>query len=92
VISSIYGPLIQGTGIIDCTSSPETLSQIIGLYMGSTQLSNAGAAGYGDYLVVNAYSPCYSSSAHSFQTAELWSVNGTLQGGSDSGWSSLNCT
>ncbi len=92
VISSIYGPLIQGEGIIDCTSSAETLAQIIGLYMGSTQLNNAGGATYGSYLAINVYSPCYSSSAHSFQTAELWSVNGVLQSGANSGWSSLNCT
>jgi hypothetical protein len=92
VISSVYGPLIQGTGVIDCTSSPETLSQIIGLYMGSTQLSNAGGASYGSYLAINAYSPCYSSSGHWFQTAELWSINGTLQTGADSGWSALSCT
>jgi len=92
VISSVYGPLIQGTGVIDCTSSPETLAQIIGLYMGSTQLNNAGGATYGSYLAINTYSPCYSSSAHSFQTAELWSINGALQTGANSGWSSLNCT
>ncbi|HEY5245322.1 MAG TPA: hypothetical protein VIJ60_06605 [Acidimicrobiales bacterium] len=92
VISSIYGPLIQGTGVIDCTSSAETLSMVIGLYMGSTQLSNAGAASYGSYLAVNSYSPCYSSSGHWFQTAQLWSVNGTLQSGADSGWSALSCT
>jgi hypothetical protein len=92
VISSVYGPLIQGTGVIDCTVSPETLAQIIGLYMGSTQLNNAGGATYGSYLAINTYSPCYSSSAHSFQTAELWSINGALQTGANSGWSSLNCT
>ena len=92
VISSVYGPLIQGEGIIDCTSSAETLAEIIGLYMSSTQLNNAGGATYGSYLALNTYSPCYSSSGHWFQTAELWSINGTLQGGSDSGWSALNCT
>ena len=42
VISSIYGPLIQGTGVIDCTVERGDTGEVIGLYMGSTQLSNAG--------------------------------------------------
>ncbi len=92
VIGSIYGPLVQGTGVINCTSSAETLAEIVGLYRSSTEMSNATGSDYGSYLAINAYTPCYSSSAHSFQTDELWAVNGTVEGGSASGWSSLDCT
>jgi hypothetical protein len=92
VIGSIYGPLVQGTGVIDCTSSAETLAEIVGLYRSSTEMSNATGSDYGSYLGINAYTPCYSSSAHSFQTDELWAVNGSVQGGAASGWSSLDCT
>jgi hypothetical protein len=92
VIGSIYGPLVQGTGVIDCTSSAETLAEIVGLYRSSTEVGSATGSDYGSYLGINAYAPCYSSSSHSFQTDELWAVNGAVDGGAASQWSSLNCT
>ncbi|HEX3946238.1 MAG TPA: hypothetical protein VHW47_00975 [Acidimicrobiales bacterium] len=91
VIGSIYGTLIQSTGIIDCSLAGETLAEIVGIYRNGTQIGSASGSGWGGYLGINAYAPCYSSYAHSFQTAELWAVNGSLAG-ADSGWSSLGCS
>jgi len=93
VIGSVYGPLIQSTGVISCTSGSATLGMIVGLYQGgASQLGNAGGAGWGGYLGINAYAACYATGLHYFQTAQLWAVNGATQPGSSSAWDVLDCT
>jgi|GEM_PF-2149461 len=93
VIGSVYGPLIQSEGVISCTSGVATLAIIVGLYQNNgAEKGSASGSGWGGYLGINAYAPCYQTSWNYFQTAELWSVNGAFQGGSDSGWSYLGCT
>jgi len=93
VIGSIYGPLIQSTGVIDCSSGSGTLGMIVGLYQNNGAEKGSGSgSGWGGYLGINAYAACYQTSWNWFQTAEIWAVNGALQAGSDSGWSYLGCT
>jgi hypothetical protein len=94
VITSTFGPLVQGLGIIECVQS-ETLSIIVGLYRGFfTHVgATSGTSGYSSYLGHDAYAPCsYISGTHDFRTSQLWSVNGNYQGGSTSGESALHCT
>jgi hypothetical protein len=94
VITSAFGPLIDGLGIIECTRS-ETLAIIVGLYRGFfTHVgATSGTTGYSSYLGQNAYAPCsYISGTHDFRTSEIWSVNGVNQGGATSGESGLHCT
>ena len=91
VIGSIYGPLIQGTGVIDCSLANENLSMIVGLYQTGSSSWTAGGSAYGSYLGENVYAPCYSSSVHGFQTVEQWAVNSVYQGAVGSGISYYGC-
>jgi hypothetical protein len=93
VIGSTFGPLIQGEGIITCLTS-ESLSEIVSLYRGSTHVgTTATGSGGGTFLGVNSYDGCtVITGTHSFHTAELWSVNGTVQGGATSVSSNLRCS
>lgn len=90
VIGSVYGPLIQGEGIVDC-STPRSLGIIAGIYKGYARVGTASGSGYGYYYSLNAYAPCYASGGNYFVTTELWSVNGAQQPGTQSGWSYLDC-
>lgn len=92
VISSMYGYLIQGEGVIECYNS-ETLSLIVSIYEGSTHVgTTAGGSGSGIIYGLDAYAYCnVISGTNSFHTAQLWSVNGNLQGGATSGSSNLHC-
>lgn len=91
VIGSIFGPLVDGEGTISCSIS-ETLAAIVSLYVGTTHVgTTAGGTDVGTFLGVNSYDPCVSGGPATFHTAELWSVNGTLQGGGTSGGSYLGC-
>lgn len=90
VIGSTFGPLVQGDGTISCLTG-ESLAALVSLYVGSTHVgTTAGGTDIGTYLSVNSYFGCHSGSA-TFHTAELWSVNGSLQGGTTSSPSSLQC-
>ncbi|HVX20948.1 MAG TPA: hypothetical protein VHB02_06355 [Acidimicrobiales bacterium] len=92
VIGSIYGPLIQATGVIDCLSGSATLAMIVGLYQNNgAQKGSGSGSGWGGYLGINAYAPCYQTSWNWFQTAQIWAVNGALQPGASSSWSYLGC-
>ena len=88
----MYGYLIQGAGVIECYNS-ETLSIIASLYEGSTHVgTSAGGSGSGTIYSINAYAYCNRiSGTNGFHTAQIWSVNGNLQGGATSGTSYLNC-
>ncbi len=89
VIGSTFGPLVQGAGTISCLTG-ESLAAIVSLYVGSTHVgTTASGTDVGDYLVVNSYDPCTSGSA-TFQTDELWAVNGNIEGGT-TGRASLQC-
>lgn len=90
VIGSVYGPLIQGTGVISCPL-PETLGLIVGLYERSSELSTTSGGTYGTYYALNVYHACsLISGTNPFKTAQLWSVNGSLYG-STSATSYLDC-
>lgn len=96
VIGSAFGPLVKGIGVVSCPDGNESLSVIASLYertsSGSTHVGNGGSASvFGTYLAVDAYAACSPSTGHQFQTAQLWSVKGTLQAGGVSGWATLNC-
>lgn len=82
VIGSVYGPLIESTGIIDCPY-PNTLGMILSIYeYGSAITTVSGGANTSGYAL-NAYHVCsLISGSNAFQTAELWSVNGSLYGSS----------
>ena len=93
VIGSTFGPLIDGEGVISC-SIAEALAQIVSDYQGSTHVgtTNSGTDS-GKWLGVNSYAPCTTiGGTNSFHTAELWSVNGSLQGGATSPNANLHCT
>ena len=92
VIGSMYGPLVQGEGVVDCGVS-EDMSVIVSLYQGSTHVgTTAGGSATGDYLGVNAYYGCTTiTGTNSFHTAELWAINGNLQGGDTSSSANLHC-
>lgn len=93
VIGSIFGPLVQGEGVVVCLSA-EPLGVIVSIYQGGSQVGGtAGGTGTGNYLAVDAYSPCtVIAGTSTFQTAELYSVYGALQGGGVSAFSSLHCS
>ncbi|MGH9088918.1 MAG: hypothetical protein ACRDYZ_12550 [Acidimicrobiales bacterium] len=91
VIGSIYGPLVEGEGIVDC-AQPRTLAMIVSLYEGFSRVGTASGSTYGYYYALDAFYPCRGiSGTSSFITTELWSVNGALQPGAQSGWSALAC-
>jgi hypothetical protein len=96
VVGSVYGPLVKGIGVVSCPYGNESLSVMASLYersgSGSTHVGNGGSASvFGTYLAVDAYDGCTPSTGHAFQTAQLWSVNGTLQSGASSAWATLGC-
>lgn len=95
VITSIFGRLIQGLGLIQC-ATPETLAIIVGLYRGlftHVGTTMGGTVVGSPYLGVNAYAVCHHiSGTHTFRTSQLWSVNGSYQGGASSGEAKLHCT
>ena len=92
VIGSTFGPLIDGEGIVTC-STGESLAEIVSDYEGSTHVGNtATGTGGGTHLGINAYAACTIVTAtHSFHTAELYSVNGIVQGGATSSSANLHC-
>ena len=92
VIGSTFGPLVMGEGIISC-GTPETLSQIVSIYRSGTQVGGSGSgSNSSNYLAVNAYYGCtVIGGTNPFVTAELWSVNGVVQGGRTSGTGNLHC-
>ncbi|MDA8356218.1 MAG: hypothetical protein M0Z95_07995 [Actinomycetota bacterium] len=92
VIGSVFGPLIQGEGIVECLS-PEPLGLIVSIYQGNTRVGNAaGGTGTGTYLPIDAYAQCVvTSGTHNFVTAELYSVAGYLQGSATSPSATLHC-
>lgn len=94
VVTTIFGRLIKGLGIIQCTTT-ETLAIIVGLYRGFfTHVGTTmGGTAVSSYLGVNAYAVCnHISGTHTFRTSQLWSVNGSSQGGASSGEAALHCT
>lgn len=96
VIGSVFGPLVKGTGVISCPYANENLALIASLYTSSSGGAYAVGKGgststYGTYLSEDAYFGCSPSAGHGFETAQLWSVNGGLQPGATSPWSSLGC-
>ncbi len=94
VITSDFGPLVQGTGVIEC-SIAETLGIIVSIYRGLvTKVGTTnGTTAHGSTLTLNTYYACtVISGTHDFRTSEIWSVNGTDEGGSTSGESALHCT
>jgi hypothetical protein len=72
----------------------ESLAEIVSLYEGSTHVgTTASNTDSGTFLGVNSYDGCtVITGTHSFHTAELWSVNGTVQGGATSINSNLHCS
>lgn len=93
VIGSIYGPLVMGVGEVQCSYSDEDISILASIDENGVQVSGtAGGSAYSSYLQVVVYSECTPVSwTNAFQTAELWSINGVLQGGAVSGANWLNC-
>ncbi|HVX23125.1 MAG TPA: hypothetical protein VHB02_17425 [Acidimicrobiales bacterium] len=91
VIGSIFGPLVDGLGTINC-SVTEDLAAIVSLYIGGTHVgATATGSDSGTYLGVNSFFSCSSGGPNTFHTAELWSVNGVVQGGTTSTGASLGC-
>lgn len=92
VIGSTFGPLVQGEGVISCGTT-ETLAQVVSDYRGNTHVGNsATGSDRGTWLGITAYDGCsVISGTNGFHTAELWSVNGVVQGGATSGTASLHC-
>lgn len=92
VISSTFGPLIDGLGVIRCLYA-ETLSLIVAIYKGFTrQGTQSGGSGGGTWYGINAYAVCsHISGTHTFRTSQLWAVNGVLQGGATSSNAALHC-
>lgn len=89
VVSSIYGPLIQYGGYLDCFFQPENLTIIDGLYnyqagfgyIFTTYWNAAGANNVNEVGDYPSFAPCYSpySPIHLFATSQLNEVNGVLQ-------------
>ncbi len=91
VIGSTFGPLVQGEGTVRCTVS-ENLAAIVSLYVGATHVgTSATGSDTGTTLAVNSYFGCSSGGPNTFHTAELYSVNGIVQGGATSTGASLGC-
>lgn len=96
VVGTIYGPLIEGIGGAGCSYSPEVLGAIVALYSNGSGVGNASGGSSSpnavySYIAPYDYAPCYSSSANAFNTAVIYSVNGTVAGGGSSGNSWLDC-
>jgi len=92
VIGSTFGPLIQGVGIVSCTLVA-SMAEIVSLYKGVTHVGNTNTgSGTGHSLSIDSYAQCtLIGGTNSFHTAELWSVNGVVQGGMTSPSANLNC-
>jgi hypothetical protein len=93
VVGSAYGPLVMGVGEVVCYSSNENISILASIDENGVQVSGtAGGSGYTSFLQVAVYSQCTPVSwTNAFQTAELWSINGVLEGGAVSSASYLGC-
>jgi hypothetical protein len=92
VVGSVFGPLVQGTGIVSCPYSPESISLIADLYRWGASAGNSGGGStYGTSLAINVFSACHASGANPYDTGELFSVNGYEQYGARSGTSWLGC-
>lgn len=91
VVGSVFGPLVQGTGVVDCPLGAESVSLIATLYRWSTSVASGGGSTYGSSLAVNVYSACNPSGNNPYATAELFSVNGSLAGGATSKTEWLGC-
>lgn len=93
VVGSIYGPLVMGVGEVVCYSSNENISILASIDENGVQVSGTAAgSGYTSFLQVAVYSQCTPVSwTNAFQTAELWSINGVLEGGAVSSASYLGC-
>lgn len=92
VISSIFGPLIDGLGVVACNVFA-TMSLIVSVFRGGTRVGTVmGGTGGGTWLGINAYAVCtHISGSHLFHTAQLWAVNGVYQGGATSPNAWLHC-
>jgi hypothetical protein len=92
VIGSTFGPLVEGEGVTSCLTT-ETLALVVADYRGGTHVGNtATGSGRGTWLGITAYDGCsVISGTNGFHTAQLWSVNGIVQGGATSGTASLHC-
>ncbi len=93
VVGSVFGPLVMGVGEVVCYSSNENISILASIDENGTQVSGtAGGSGYTSFLQVAVYSGCTPISwTNAFQTAQLWSINGVLEGGAVSAASYLGC-
>jgi len=93
VVGSIYGPLVMGVGEVICYSSAENISILASIDENGSQVSGtSGASGYTSLLQVAVYSQCTPVGwDNAFQTAQLWSINGTLEGGAVSPVAWLGC-
>lgn len=96
VFSSSFGPLVDGEGLIKCTTA-ETLSLIVSIYrgllthVGTTAAGSSGSAATSYSL--NSYYFCTAiPGTHDFRTSEIWGVNGTDEGGATSSEAALHCT
>lgn len=93
VVGSIYGPLVMGVGEVICYSNNENISILASIDENGSQVSGtSGASGYTSLLQVAVYSQCTPVGwDNAFQTAQLWSINGTLEGGAVSPVAWLGC-
>jgi len=83
VMGSYWGPLMVAQAGVSCgtgqsMSVASYLQQQNGQYVAS-----AGASGYTNYLVVNAYAPCYSAGGQWFTTWGAFDVSGYIWYGSN---------
>jgi hypothetical protein len=93
VVGSVYGPLVMGVGEVICYSNNENISILASIDENGSQVSGtAGASGYTSLLQVAVYAQCTPVGwDNAFQTAQLWSINGTLEGGAVSPVAWLGC-
>ncbi len=96
VASTTFGPLVDGTGVIDC-GNPETLGLIVSIYRGvfthvGTNQGGTTTHPRTSYAVSTYYFCTHITGTHEFRTSQIWSVNGTDEGGATSSESWLHCT
>jgi hypothetical protein len=93
VVGSMFGPLVQGTGIVNCPFAPQSISVLASLYKNSHGVGNGGGAStYGTSLAVNVFAGCSPGGSNLYNTAQLWTLNGSLQSGAQSAVTRLGCS
>jgi hypothetical protein len=92
VIGSGFGPLIEGHGVVGCTTTA-SINLIVSLYKSGTHVgTTAAGSSTTTYYVVTSYAPCTAiSGTHPFQTDQLWDTPGSGVNGNTSSTANLKC-